>query len=85
MYEPCAKSVFIWSTDLAVGPSTHAHPRKASVYCTLVELYISVQDAIRGRLQWNANKFVNIQCVHHNVFVQSYSGMKPVQGVISVL
>ena len=54
-----------------------------SVHCTLVELYVSVKHAFRGRYYQNANEFVNIYCVLDNVFVQIYLGMNPVQGVCS--
>ncbi len=76
LYEPCARSVFIWSTDSAAGPCTHACPGMACVHCTLIELYISVKHAFPGRGYGNANKVVNIQCALHNVFVQIYLGMK---------
>ncbi len=83
MYEPCARSVFIWSTDSAVRPCTHARPRMACVHSTLVELYISVKHAFRGRCYQNANEYVTIYCALHNVFVQMYLCMNPVQGVCS--
>ncbi len=83
LYEPCARSVFIWSTDSAMGPCTHARPGMACVHCTLVELYVCVKHAFWGRCYQNANKFVTIYCALHNVLVQMYFCMNPVQGVCS--
>ncbi len=84
MYDPSlAKMQVYLSTDPPAGPCTHAHPGMASVHCTLVELYVSVKHAFRGRCYRNANKFVTIYCAPHNVFVQMYLCMNPVQRVCS--
>ncbi len=55
----------------------------ACVHCTLVELYVYIKHAFRGRCYRIANKFVTIYCALHNVFVQMYFCMNPVQGVCS--
>ena len=76
--------MFLLSTDPAVGPCTHAHPRDGLCALHPSRIYVSVKHAFRGRCYRNAHEFVNIYCVLDNVFVQMYLGMNPVQGVCSV-
>ncbi len=55
----------------------------ACVHCTLVELYVYIKHAFRGRCYRIANEFVTIYCALHNVFVQMYFCVNPVQRVCS--
>ncbi len=71
------------STDPPADTCTYACPGHASVHCTLIELYVYVKHAFGGKSYRVANEFVTIYCALHNVFVQMYFCMNPVQGVCS--